>query len=43
MYRGRVVEEGSVRRIFTAPREDYTRMLLAATPTIFDRRPEFTA
>ena len=40
MYRGRVVEAGSVRRIFTQPREDYTRMLLAATPTIFDKRPE---
>jgi ABC-type dipeptide/oligopeptide/nickel transport system ATPase component len=42
MYRGRIVEEGTVRRIFTAPREDYTRMLLAATPTIFDQRAELS-
>lgn len=36
MYRGQVVEAGRVERIFTAPREDYTRMLLAATPTLYD-------
>lgn len=42
MYRGRIVEEGTVRRIFTTPREDYTRMLLAATPTIFDQRAELS-
>uniref|UniRef100_UPI00261341BC ATP-binding cassette domain-containing protein n=1 Tax=uncultured Rhizobium sp. TaxID=155567 RepID=UPI00261341BC len=34
MYRGRVVEEGPVGRIFEAPREDYTRMLLAAAPRL---------
>ena len=34
MHRGRIVEDGSIRRIFTAPREDYTRMLLAATPSL---------
>lgn len=34
MHRGRIVEDGPIRRIFTAPREDYTRMLLAATPSL---------
>jgi ABC-type dipeptide/oligopeptide/nickel transport system ATPase component len=34
MRQGRVVEQGSVRRIFAAPQEDYTRMLLAATPSV---------
>ncbi|MBJ3775089.1 ABC transporter ATP-binding protein [Acuticoccus mangrovi] len=32
MRDGRVMEEGDVATIFTAPREDYTRMLLAAEP-----------
>ena len=32
MNQGRVVEEGPTRRIFEAPREAYTRMLLAAEP-----------
>ena len=34
MYRGKVVEDGPVDRIFNEPRNSYTRMLLAATPTI---------
>lgn len=34
MRHGRVVEQGSVQRIFAQPREDYTRMLLAATPSV---------
>ena len=34
MRDGRVVESGPVRRIFTEPQADYTRMLLDATPSI---------
>ena len=34
MHRGKVVEEGSIERIFNDPVDPYTRMLLAATPTI---------
>lgn len=35
MKDGEIVEEGSVRRIFADPRQPYTRMLLAATPSIY--------
>lgn len=34
MRHGKIVETGSVEQIFAAPKEDYTRMLLAATPSI---------
>jgi len=34
MYRGEVVEEGSVRQIFTNPRHPYTRGLLDCLPTL---------
>ena len=34
MREGAVVETGAVEDIFTAPQDDYTRMLLAATPRI---------
>ncbi|MGE0237767.1 MAG: ABC transporter ATP-binding protein [Parvibaculaceae bacterium] len=37
MHGGRVVEDGPVARIFQAPRADYTRMLLQATPSIHKR------
>jgi peptide/nickel transport system ATP-binding protein len=32
MHQGRIVEEGLVSDVFFAPREDYTRRLLAAAP-----------
>src|SRR5258705_10798232 len=34
MYRGELVEEGPVRRIFTNPRHPYTRGLLDCLPTL---------
>lgn len=39
MRRGRVVEEGPVRAIFKAAVHPYTQRLLAAVPSIHDRRP----
>ena len=34
MYHGKLVEEGSTEQVFAAPREDYTRSLLAAIPGV---------
>ncbi|MEA2320361.1 MAG: Oligopeptide/dipeptide transporter, C-terminal region, partial [Solirubrobacteraceae bacterium] len=34
MTDGRIVEQGTTERIFTAPEADYTRKLLANTPSI---------
>jgi ABC-type glutathione transport system ATPase component len=34
MHRGKIVEEGRVEDIFENPREEYTRMLLAAVPKL---------
>lgn len=34
MYRGHVVEQGSVEQIFYSPKNDYTKRLLAAVPRI---------
>lgn len=34
MSGGRVVEQGSARKIFTQPEDDYTKRLIAATPSV---------
>ncbi|MEQ4618936.1 MAG: ABC transporter ATP-binding protein [Corticimicrobacter sp.] len=38
MRQGRIVEEGPVAQIFSAPQADYTRALLAAVPNVDARR-----
>ena len=38
MYRGNLVEEGPVERIFADPQEEYTRKLLAAVPRLGEMR-----
>ena len=38
MYRGNLVEEGPVERIFADPQADYTRKLLAAVPRLGEMR-----
>ena len=39
MYGGHIVEEGSVERVFGAPRHPYTRALLDAIPPLDDEVP----
>ncbi len=34
MWKGRIVEEGETKRVFSSPRHDYTKRLLAAAPSI---------
>jgi oligopeptide/dipeptide ABC transporter ATP-binding protein len=43
MYAGRVVEQGPVSRIFTAPAHPYTRALLGSIPRMTDSREQLTA
>jgi oligopeptide/dipeptide ABC transporter ATP-binding protein len=43
MYAGRIIETGSVRRIFTAPAHPYTRALLDSIPRFGARRERLTA
>jgi oligopeptide/dipeptide ABC transporter ATP-binding protein len=43
MYAGRVVEQGPVSRIFSAPAHPYTRALLGSIPRMTDNRERLTA
>jgi oligopeptide/dipeptide ABC transporter ATP-binding protein len=43
MYAGRVVEQGPVSRIFSAPAHPYTKALLGAIPRMTDNREHLTA
>ncbi len=43
MYRGEIVEEGSSRDIFTNPRHEYTKQLLAAAPSLATARTAMSA
>jgi peptide/nickel transport system ATP-binding protein len=37
MYKGKIVEDGSVQQVFSAPRHQYTKALLACRPSIYDK------
>jgi peptide/nickel transport system ATP-binding protein len=39
MHRGEVVEQAETERLFTDPQQDYTRRLLADTPSLLDPTP----
>ena len=38
MYQGKVVEQGLTKKVFSAPKEDYTKALLACRPSL-EKRP----
>jgi peptide/nickel transport system ATP-binding protein len=37
MYKGKIVEDGSVQQIFSTPRHQYTKALLACRPSMYDK------
>ena len=39
LYRGRIVEDGPVAQVFTAPRHPYTALLMASAPSVQHDRP----
>jgi oligopeptide/dipeptide ABC transporter ATP-binding protein len=39
LYRGRIVEDGPIDRVFTAPRHPYTALLMASAPSVRHDRP----
>jgi len=39
LYRGRIVEDGPVGQVFTAPRHPYTALLMASAPSVKHDRP----
>jgi len=39
LYRGRIVEDGPVERVFATPRHPYTALLMASAPSVRDDRP----
>lgn len=40
MNKGRVIEQGSTKEIFSNPKEDYTKNLLAAIPNLHEEKTE---
>jgi oligopeptide/dipeptide ABC transporter ATP-binding protein len=39
LYRGRIVEDGPIDRVFASPRNPYTALLIASTPSVSQERP----
>ncbi len=38
LYRGRIVEDGPIDKVFAAPRHPYTALLIASTPSVTESR-----